>query len=437
MVVPTRSTPYNSAIAQATGPATCRDRTAVTVLAPLNHQTIIVLDFGSQFTQLIARRLRELSVYSEILPFDTPLEDIARKRPVGLILSGGPKSVSEAGAPHCDVGVFDAGVPVLGICYGMQFMTYALGGEVAPAPHREFGHATIAVSPGAPLFASIPDEPAGVGEPRRLREGGAGRVRGDRDERQRASGGDGSARARTLRAAVPSGGRAHGPRPRHPAQLRVRRLRLHRRLDDVVLRRGSDRAHPCAGRRGARRLRPERRRRLHRRGDARAPRDRRSADVHLRRQRRAAARRSRADPRTLRAAASCRSSSPMRRELFLERLAGVDRSGDRSARSSARVHRRLRGGSEEARRVRLPRAGHALSRRHRERLGDRAVARHQEPPQRRRPAGAHAASSSSSRCASCSRTKCARSGRSSGSRTSSSGASRSLGPGSRCGSSAR
>ena len=70
------------------------------------HQTIIVLDFGSQFTQLIARRLRELSVYSEILPFDTPLEELRRRVPVGVILSGGPKSVSEAGAPHCDFGVF-------------------------------------------------------------------------------------------------------------------------------------------------------------------------------------------------------------------------------------------------------------------------------------------------------------------------------------------
>ena len=122
----------------------------------MNHQTIVVLDFGSQFTQLIARRLRELSVYSEILPFDTSMTEIERRRPVGIVLSGGPKSVSEAGAPHCEIGVYDAGVPVLGICYGMQLMTHALGGEVAPAPHREFGLATIAVQPDAPLFASVP-----------------------------------------------------------------------------------------------------------------------------------------------------------------------------------------------------------------------------------------------------------------------------------------
>jgi GMP synthase (glutamine-hydrolysing) len=124
----------------------------------VTHQTIVVLDFGSQFTQLIARRLRELSVYSEILPFDTPVGEIQRRKPVGIILSGGPKSVSDAGAPRCDPGVVSAGVPVLGICYGMQLMTDILGGEVAPAPHREYGLATIRIEPDAPLFRAIPSE---------------------------------------------------------------------------------------------------------------------------------------------------------------------------------------------------------------------------------------------------------------------------------------
>ena len=124
----------------------------------MKHQTLVVLDFGSQFTQLIARRLRELSVYSEILPYNTPIEEIARRKPVGVILSGGPRSVSEPTAPRCDVKVFDAGVPVLGICYGMQLMTDALGGEVAPAPSREYGLATIAIDDPRPLFASLPRE---------------------------------------------------------------------------------------------------------------------------------------------------------------------------------------------------------------------------------------------------------------------------------------
>jgi GMP synthase (glutamine-hydrolysing) len=124
----------------------------------VNHQTLIVLDFGSQFTQLIARRLRELSVYSEILPFNTPLAEMAARKPAGIILSGGPRSVSEATAPRCDPAVFDAGVPVLGICYGMQLMTDALGGQVAPAPQREFGHAVIRITDRAPLFKTVPSE---------------------------------------------------------------------------------------------------------------------------------------------------------------------------------------------------------------------------------------------------------------------------------------
>ena len=123
------------------------------------HQTILILDFGSQFTQLIARRLRELSVYCEILPFHTPVATIAARTPVGIILSGGPKSVSEDGAPKCDPSLFAVGAPVLGICYGMQLMTDSLGGRVAPAAHREFGHAMVHVtSSEATLFASLPDE---------------------------------------------------------------------------------------------------------------------------------------------------------------------------------------------------------------------------------------------------------------------------------------
>jgi GMP synthase (glutamine-hydrolysing) len=127
----------------------------------VDHQTIIVLDFGSQYTQLIARRLRELSVYSEVWPPDAPIEKIRARKPAGIILSGGPKSVSQPGAPKCDPHVYDLGKPVLGICYGMQLMADALGGRVAPAPQREFGHAVVKVasraSPAA-LFADVPDE---------------------------------------------------------------------------------------------------------------------------------------------------------------------------------------------------------------------------------------------------------------------------------------
>jgi GMP synthase (glutamine-hydrolysing) len=126
----------------------------------VSHQTILVLDFGSQFTQLIARRLRELSVYSEILPFNTPLETLRQRSPVGLILSGGPKSVAEHDAPHCDPRVLELGVPTLGICYGMQLMTHLLGGAVSSAPHREFGHAVVRVRDGDTprLFRELPCE---------------------------------------------------------------------------------------------------------------------------------------------------------------------------------------------------------------------------------------------------------------------------------------
>jgi GMP synthase (glutamine-hydrolysing) len=110
------------------------------------HQTILVLDFGSQYTQLIARRLRELSVYSEIVSFNTPIDKLKEKNPVGIILSGGPKSVSEAGAPKCPPQLFELGTPVLGICYGMQLMTDVLGGEVRRSGQREFGHAHVRVT---------------------------------------------------------------------------------------------------------------------------------------------------------------------------------------------------------------------------------------------------------------------------------------------------
>ena len=125
----------------------------------MSHQTLLVLDFGSQYTQLIARRLRELSVYSEILPCTTPADAIAARRPVGIILSGGPSSTSDPGAPQCDVGIFELGVPVLGICYGMQLMAQVLGGTIRRSERREFGHAAIEVREGPPipaLFGATP-----------------------------------------------------------------------------------------------------------------------------------------------------------------------------------------------------------------------------------------------------------------------------------------
>ncbi|MCC7007817.1 MAG: glutamine-hydrolyzing GMP synthase [Acidobacteria bacterium] len=123
----------------------------------MTHQLVLVLDFGSQYTQLIARRLRELSVYSEIVPHTTSAEAMRRRQPAGIILSGGPRSVREAGAPTPDPGVWSLGVPMLGICYGMQVMTHQLGGTVGSAPHREFGLATVTMAARGPLFDALPE----------------------------------------------------------------------------------------------------------------------------------------------------------------------------------------------------------------------------------------------------------------------------------------
>ena len=117
--------------------------------------TVVVLDFGSQYAQLIARRVRELHVYSELLPFDTPWHEIERRHPRAIILSGGPSSVYEEGAPRPDPALWAAGVPILGICYGLQLMARELGGEVVPVAKREYGPAAITVVEDSPLFTGL------------------------------------------------------------------------------------------------------------------------------------------------------------------------------------------------------------------------------------------------------------------------------------------
>ena len=119
---------------------------------------ILVLDFGGQYAQLIARRVRECRVYSELIPYDTPVEEIKRKNPEGIILSGGPNSVYEDGAPRIDPELLELGVPVLGICYGMQLMALMLGGEVGAVQIREYGRSRIEIKNHDGLFAGTPDE---------------------------------------------------------------------------------------------------------------------------------------------------------------------------------------------------------------------------------------------------------------------------------------
>jgi GMP synthase (glutamine-hydrolysing) len=121
------------------------------------EETIVILDFGSQYTQLIARRIREAGVYSEIHPCTLSVDRIKEIQPRGIVLSGGPASVCEADSPGVDPEVFSLGVPVLGICYGMQLMAKGLGGEVVPAQNREYGRAELTVVEKNALWKNIPD----------------------------------------------------------------------------------------------------------------------------------------------------------------------------------------------------------------------------------------------------------------------------------------
>ena len=123
----------------------------------MDTQTIVILDFGSQYTQLIARRIRELNVFSVVLPCTVPIAEIRNYKPIGIVLSGGPSSVYDADAPVADPEMLNLGMPVLGICYGLHFIVHHLGGKVKSAPRREYGHAEVTIEIGeTPLFAGLP-----------------------------------------------------------------------------------------------------------------------------------------------------------------------------------------------------------------------------------------------------------------------------------------
>jgi len=127
-------------------------------MGPQVKETILVVDFGAQYAQLIARRVREAHVYSEIVPRTTPVADLLARRPAGIIFSGGPKSVNVEGAPTIDPTIYEAGVPVLGICYGAQLLACQLGGEVARTGIGEYGRTTLEVVGPSPLFSELPGQ---------------------------------------------------------------------------------------------------------------------------------------------------------------------------------------------------------------------------------------------------------------------------------------
>ena len=121
------------------------------------HQKILVLDFGGQYNQLIARRVRDLGVYAEVKPYTTPIDVIKSEGYIGVIFTGGPNSVYEDNSPKYSTEIFELGVPVLGICYGAQLMAYLLGGEVKAAPVREYGKTEVTVDQSSPIFEAVAD----------------------------------------------------------------------------------------------------------------------------------------------------------------------------------------------------------------------------------------------------------------------------------------
>ncbi|PLZ81952.1 GMP synthase (glutamine-hydrolyzing), partial [Fischerella thermalis WC217] len=126
-------------------------------LGQINRQMIVILDFGSQYSELIARRIRETQVYSEVLSYRTTIEQLRKLNPKGIILSGGPSSVYDQGAPKCDPEIWHLGIPILGVCYGMQLMVQQLGGEVARADRAEYGKASLYIDDPTDLLTNVED----------------------------------------------------------------------------------------------------------------------------------------------------------------------------------------------------------------------------------------------------------------------------------------
>ena len=215
-----------------------------------SHDKILIVDFGSQVTQLIARRVREEKVYCEIVPFQKAEAALREMKPKGVILSGGPASVLDQDAPLAPMAIYQAGLPVLGICYGEQAMAHQLGGKVEAGHHREFGRAEVEVTTPSPLTDGVwqvgERYPVWMSHGDRVTQPPRGFCRhrhfgqcADRHDRRR--------EAKILRDAIPSRSRAHAARRGHPAQFRAQHRRLRRRLDDARVQ-GRERSRKSAAR---------------------------------------------------------------------------------------------------------------------------------------------------------------------------------------------
>ena len=143
----------------------------------MKNQLVIVLDFGGQYNQLIARRVRECGVYCEVMRYTTPIAELAARNPVGIIFTGGPNSVYDPKSPHVDPAIFELGIPILGICYGCQLMAYTLGGTVASSEEtREYGKTLTEYQTESLLFTGFAERSNLLDEPYRLYSEAAGRL---------------------------------------------------------------------------------------------------------------------------------------------------------------------------------------------------------------------------------------------------------------------
>ncbi len=299
---------------------------------------ILILDFGSQVTQLIARRVRENGVYCEIWPYTVTPDRIEQFAPRGIILSGGPATVTRADTPRAPDMVFRLGVPVLGICYGMQTLCAQLGGRVTLSEHQEFGRAFIDVTGACRLFEGL--WPPGAREQVWMSHGdkvdalppGFRAVASSEGAPYAAIADD---ERRLYGVAVPSRGRPHAAGRPAAWQFRAPRLRLRRGLDDGGVSRSGDRAHPRPRRCRSRHLRPVRRRQLGRGRGLAARGDRRAADLYLCRYRPPQAGRGRGGRATVPGASQHPARASRRRRIVPRQAQRGHRPGSRSARRSA------------------------------------------------------------------------------------------------------